>query len=98
MNKLINDAKEIILKILDTKEFKIIDIFEYGENKIEFVIEYEDKMISISVVNDLSYDFMVLETEYGEIIYSNTVFMDSINELPEIIKNDLNNCEGNQWR
>ena len=96
MNKLINDAKEIILKILDTKEFKIIDIFEYGGNKIEFVIEYEDKMISISVVNDLSYDFMVLETECGEIIYSNTVFMDSINELPEIIKNDLNNCEGNQ--
>lgn len=92
MHRLVIIAKEIILKIFNnTKEFKIIDIFEYGKNKIEFMIGYKDKVISISVVNDLSYDFMVFDAEGDKIIYSNTVFMDSINELQEIIKNDLNN-------
>lgn len=57
MNKLLVSAKEIIENILVENNFEIIDVFEYGLSKIEFMLRIKDKIIAISLVHDMSYDF-----------------------------------------
>lgn len=57
MSKLLLSAKEIIENILVENNFEIIDVFEYGLSKIEFMLRIKDKIIAISLVDDMSYDF-----------------------------------------
>lgn len=89
MNKLLISAKEIIENILVEYNFEIIDVFEYGLSKIEFMLRKKDKIIAISLVDDMSYDFMIFNNSGDEILYSNTVKLLSLNELIELIQQDL---------
>lgn len=82
-------AREIINNILVDANLEIIDIFEYGKSKFEFMIRRNDEIISISVVDDGAYDFMVFNSDGDKIIYSNTEKLISLNSLKEILCHDL---------
>lgn len=79
----------MIKNILVDCNLEIVDIFEYGINKIEFMVRRNDKIISISIVDDWSYDFMVFTSDGDKIIYSNTEKLTSMNQLRKVIYQDL---------
>lgn len=87
-------AKEIIKSILVDCNLQIIDIFEYGNCKIEFMVRCNDEIISISMVEDGSYDFMIFTSDGDKLIYSNTEKLTSINQLKELLYKDLHKKEG----
>ena len=89
MNKVLISAKELIEKILINYNLHIMDVFEYGQNKIEFMIKRGNEIISISLVDDLSYDFMIFNNDGDEILYNNTTRLLSLNDLNELIRQDL---------
>lgn len=95
MNGLLVTAKEIALEVFGTSEFKIVDVFSYGEKKIEFMVKYMANIISVSITDDLWYDFMILDDEGNEIIYSNTVHISSVSEMQKMIQQDLGKCSKN---
>lgn len=82
-------AKEIIKNILVDCNLQIIDIFEYGTCKIEFMVARNNEIISISMVEDGSYDFMIFTSNGDALIYSNTEKLTSINQLRELVYGDL---------
>jgi len=82
-------AREIIKDILSNNSLEIIDMFEYGTSKIEFMVKKNDEIISISLVNDLSYDFTIFTENGDEIIYNNTQRLSVLDELRKIIPQDL---------
>ncbi len=89
MNELLVTAKKIALEVFGTSEFKIVDVFSYGEKKIEFMVKYMANIISVSITDDLWYDFMILDDEGNEIIYSNTVHISSVSEMKKMLQQDL---------
>lgn len=82
-------AREIIKDILSNKSLEIIDMFEYGTSKIEFMVKKNDEIISISLVDDFSYDFTIFTENGNEIIYNNTQRLSALDELRKIILQDL---------
>lgn len=82
-------AKEIIKNVLSNNSLEIIDVFEYGTSKIEFMVKKNDEIISISLVNDLSYDFTIFTENGDEIIYNNTQRLSVLDDLRKIIQQDL---------
>ena len=67
----------------------IIDIFKCGKDKIEFMINKIDKIISISVVKNSSYDFTVFDSNGDKIVYNNTQTIVSIDDLKIFIQKDI---------
>ncbi len=53
------------------------------------MIKKNDEIISISLVNDLSYDFKVFTENGEEIIYNNTQRLSGLGNLRKIIQQDL---------
>lgn len=82
-------AKEIIKNILSNNNLEILDVFDYGTSKIEFMIKKNNEIISISLVNDLSYDFTIFTKDGDEIIYNNTQRLVELGDLRKIIQQDL---------
>ncbi|MDO4477397.1 MAG: hypothetical protein Q4B93_05530 [Clostridia bacterium] len=91
MNKELTIAKKIILDFLEINKIKMVDMFLYGDKKIEFMIEYMSNIISVSITDELWYDFMVFDNKYDQIIYSNTVHIFSVNEIQKIIQQEFEN-------
>ena len=91
MNKELTIAKKIILDFLEINKIKMVDMFLYGDKKIEFMIEYMSNIISVSITDELWYDFMVFDNKYDQIIYSNTVHISSVNEIQKIIQQEFEN-------
>lgn len=82
-------VRESILNILADYKLEIIDVFECGTKKIEFMVKCNNNIISLSVVDDWSYDFMVFDGKGEKILYSNTERLSSMNALCELLNNDL---------
>ena len=82
-------ARKIIKNALSDNNFEIIDVFEYGISKVEFMVKKNSKIISISFVDDLSYDFTIFSENGDEILYNNTQRLCLLDELREIIQQDL---------
>ena len=89
MKKLLEDAREIINNIVAVKNMRIVEMFNCGNRKIEFMIEDNDNIISISFVDDFSYDFTIFDSSGGYIVYNNTFFLDSLDQLAVVLKKDL---------
>lgn len=82
-------AKEIINNVLFYNNIEIIEVFECGASKIEFMVKKNDKIISISLIDDLSYDFTVFSENGEKIIYNNTQRLLYLDKLKELIQEDL---------
>lgn len=82
--------RELISHILVDYSLEVMDVFEYGSKKIEFMVKCNNVIISISMVDDLSYDYMVFDGNGERILYSNTERLTSISQLSELLKCDLN--------
>ena len=91
MSKELTIAKKIFLDFFKINKIRMIDMFLYGDKKIEFMIEYMSNIISVSITDELWYDFMVLDNKYDQIIYSNTVHIFSVNEIQKIIQQEFEN-------
>lgn len=89
LNKQIEIVKEIIQEIIKKEELKIEDIFSYGDRKIEFMVYYGVFVISISVVDDLSYDFTAFNDTGNKIVYSNSKVIVDIDDVYSILMNDI---------
>lgn len=83
------DAREIINNVLFNNNIEVIDVFEYGTSKIEFMGKKNSEIISISLVDDLSYDFTAFSEDGDIIIYNNTQRLLLLDELKELIQQDL---------
>lgn len=59
------------------------------------MVKYMANIISVSITDDLWYDFMILDDEGNEIIYSNTVHISSVSEMQKMIQQDLGKCSKN---
>ena len=95
LNKQIEIVKEIIQEIIKKEELKIEDIFSYGDRKIEFMVYYGVFVISISVVDDLSYDFTVFNDTGNKIVYSNSKVIVDIDDVYSILMNDIKKIKRN---
>lgn len=82
-------AKEVIKNVLLKYNLEIIDIFECGTSKVEFMVRHNNEIISISMVDDGSYDFTIFNSNGDKIIYSNTERISSINQINECICQDV---------
>lgn len=87
----LSDAREIINNVLFDNNLEIMDVFEYGTRIIEFMVKKDNEIISISLVDDLSYDFTVFSEDGDIITYNNTQRLLLLDELKEIIQQDLKN-------
>lgn len=81
--------RDSIIKILTNYKLEIIELFECGTNKIEFMVRCKNNIISISVVDDWSYDFMLFDKKGEKILYSNTKRLLSLNDLCKLLNIDL---------
>lgn len=90
MSKILFFARKLIRDTLINSKLEIMDLFEYGKSKIEFMVMHNRGIISISLVDDLSYDFMVFNKDGDKILYSHTEELSLINELKELINQDIN--------
>ena len=81
--------REIIKDVLFNNDVEIIDVFECGTSKIEFMVKKASKIISISLVDNLSYDFTVFSEDGDKIIYNNTQILLSLDELKDLVQQDL---------
>lgn len=82
------DAREIVNNVLFNNNIEVIEVFEYGTSKIEFMLKKNSKIISVSLVDDLSYDFTAFSEDGDKIIYNNTQRL-LLDELKELIQMDL---------
>lgn len=82
--------RELISDILVDYSLEVMDVFEYGSKKIEFMVKCNNVIISISMVDDMSYDYMVFDGNGERILYSNTERLTSMSQLNELLKCDLN--------
>lgn len=95
--KVTADAKNIIDKVVQEENITVEDIFYGATRRIEYELQYNDTIISVSLVDDLSYDFTVYEyynEDLGKIIYNNTQILLSIDDLYDILRNDLKRQQG----
>ena len=90
-------ARKLIREILINNNLEIMDVFEYGENIIEFMVRHDSGIISISLVYDLSYDFMLFNKDGDKILYSHTEKLSSANELKELINQDINKISAERF-
>ena len=81
--------KERISNILIDYNLEVMEVVEYGSKKIEFMIKCNKTIISISMVDDLSYDYMIFDDNGERILYSNTERLTSISQLNELLIGDL---------
>lgn len=89
VSKVLTEARKIIKNELFNDKLEIIDVFEYGTSKIEFMVMKNSEVISISLVDDLSYDFTVFSEDGDKIIYNNTQKLLLLDELKELVQKDL---------
>ncbi len=89
MNKRLNNIESILTKEIKKKGIKIEEIFKYGDKKIEFMLLYSDFVISVSVVDDMSYDFTVFDSTGDTIVYNNTQFNVALDDLCDILLKDI---------
>lgn len=82
-------TRELIADVLIDRNLEVVEVFEYGSKKIEFMVKFDKKIISISVTDDLSYDYMVFDGSGEKMLYSNTEKMASVSRLSELLENDL---------
>lgn len=88
MNNEIIRGKTAIEQILNNNNADIIECFEF-DRKIEYMISTQIGVISLSFVDDMSYDFTVFNLEGDNIIYNHTVVIKSISELNQLLNYDL---------
>ena len=92
MSYVIIQAKMAIEQILKDNKMNIIECFEF-DRKIEYMINTEIGVISLSFTNDMSYDFTVFNLEGDCIIYNHTVVIKSFFELNQLLNFDLNRIQ-----
>lgn len=83
------EAIKIIQDVLTYNNFNVIDVFEYGTRKIEIMGADKINILSISLVEDLSYDFTVFNYDGNVIIYNNSKRLLTIEELKKTLQKDL---------
>lgn len=67
----------------------IDEVFYFGDNKIEVVFTSGKLMLSVSILADLTYDFLVAEFEGEALVKSKTKNFDNIENLFKEIQMDL---------
>ena len=100
--KVTAEAKNIIDKVVQEENIIVEDIFYGATRRIEYALQYsDDTIISVSLVDDLSYDFTVftvcdedLDDVLGDVIYNNTQILLSVDDLYDILRNDLKRQKG----
>lgn len=89
MNEKIKNIERIISEIARKEELKIEEIFRYGDKKIEFAFIYSFFWISVSIVDDISYDFTVFDSTLDNIVYNNTQFNVALDDLCNVFLKDI---------
>lgn len=90
MREQLNNIKEKILETVKKEEkIEVAEIFWYGDKKIEFMLLYSDFVISVSVVDDMSYDFTVYDNTLDNIVFNNTQFNVALDDLSGILLKDI---------
>lgn len=98
MSEQLNDIKEKILGTVKKEEkIEVAEIFRYGDKIIEFMLLYSDFVISVSVVDDMSYDFTVFDNTGDSIVYNNTQFNVALDDLSNILLKDVDMIKNKRW-
>lgn len=86
-----NKIEDFVKKCINNlgNSIELDDITSYGDKKLEMVLTVDERMISISILLDNTYDLMVVEIESEAVIMSKTKNCDSIDELFQELKDDF---------
>ncbi|WP_028778737.1 hypothetical protein [Shimazuella kribbensis] len=86
-----NEIEKFINYFIDGSGNRLLleDLFKYGENKIEFIISSNNFTTSISVLSDLTYDFLTIDMETEDFILNKTKYPKTLDELFVQINMDL---------
>lgn len=89
MNRRLDSIENTFIEIAKREEMKIEDVFRYGDKKIELMLIYTPFVLSVSVVDDMSYDFTVFDCTGDLIVYNNSYKGICIGNLTDVLKKDI---------
>lgn len=61
----------------------------HNDKKLEYALSVDDYMASLSILDDFTYDFLIVEIDSEKIKINKTLYFDDIGDLFKQIKTDL---------